>query len=602
MAQHSPNPARRDRVTHRARGTLSRFAVLFAVISLPVTACRQPASDELADGSDALQTPLISESVDDVDDDVNEWFTDVTAATGVDFSFRSGRSADEYAILESLGGGVAAFDYDLDGAIDLMFAGGGELADRRISGAACGLFRNLGDFDFAAVTTAAGCEAANHYNHGIFPADFDGDGFPDLAISGFGGVQLFRNQGDGTFQRFDTWQTHSSHPWSTSLAWADYDADGHLDCYVTHYVDWSWDNHPRCSGPPGVPREVCPPREFRGISDAIYFGDGQGGFRRQDQQVGLAAEGKGLGVVAADLDLDGSIDLYVANDTTDNFFYINDGHGRFQERALLAGVSGDPTGVNTGSMGVAVGDFDGDGLPDIWVANFERELFALYRNDGQNLFSHVSRRAGIGGVEGLYVGFGTVMVDIDFDGHRDLVVANGHVSYHSSQTPFRQLPLLLHNQGDGRFERASPGGYFAQSHSGRGLIHADLNNDGSWDLVVSHLEEPVAILRGSPVPHDRWALVRLVGSVANRDAVGATLHYSHPDGEQLELICGGGSYLSHSDRRVRLLVTDPQHRPETVEVRWPSGSRESFPYPADATSVTWVEGQAESVAAAGESR
>ena len=177
---------------------------------------------------------------------------DVTPKTGIEFTFTSGRDAGEYAILESLGGGVGSFDYDRDGHVDLMLAGGGTLAGRVVDSRPCGLFRNLGGWSFGAVTAEAGAEADAFYNHGIFPADFDADGFLDVAVTGYGGLQLLRNQGDGTFVRHATLTTHPTHPWSTACAWADYDADGHLDCYVAHYVDWSWDNHPACPGPRGI--------------------------------------------------------------------------------------------------------------------------------------------------------------------------------------------------------------------------------------------------------------------------------------------------------------------------------------------------------------
>lgn len=519
-----------------------------------------------------------------------DFFADVTSRTGIDFTFSSGRSAGEYAILESLGGGVAAFDYDLDGRVDLMFAGGGSLDDRTVTPEPCGLFRNLGNWQFVDTTGAAGAAAADFYNHGIFPADFDDDGFADLAVSGYGGVQLFRNQGDGTFQPYEVWTSHPENPWSTGLAWGDFDGDGHLDIYVTHYVDWSWDNHPYCRGAQGVAREVCAPREFSWLSDAIYMSDGAGAFTRVAHEVGLTKGGKGLGVVAGDINLNGHLDLYVANDTTDNFLYLNDGQGNFREAALVASVSGDEVGVNTGSMGVVLEDVDNDGLPDLWVTNFERELFALYRNEGFDLFSHISRKAGLAALEGLYVGFGTLLIDIDLDGDRDMVVANGHVSYQSSHSPYRQEPLLLENQGRRRFERLDATGYFASSHTGRGLAHADLDNDGGWDLIFTHLEEPAALLRGRAPADPRWARVQLVGRESNRDAIGATVRISLDSGEYLWMRNSGGSYLSQSDSRL-LLVVPPNEQVTEVHVRWPSGREERFPFPRLASDVVWIEGR-----------
>lgn len=516
-------------------------------------------------------------------------FTDITAETGIDFSFHSGRNAGEFAILESLGGGVAAFDYDADGHRDLMFAGGGTLADQTVAGLPCGLFQNRGKLKFHDVTDVAGVTADAFYNHGIFPGDFNADGFADLAVSGYGGVQLFRNQGDGTFVRFDLWQTDPQHPWSSSLAWGDFNHDGLLDLYVAHYVDWSWRNHPVCPGPPGVEREVCPPREFHGISDALYLNRDRGRFERVNESVGLVDGGKGLGVVAGDINLDGHLDLYVANDTTDNFLYWNDGHGQLEESGMISGAAADEVGVNTGSMGVCLQDFDNDGQPDLWVTNFERELFGLYHNEKANLFSHVSRGAGLAGLNGLYVGFGTVFVDFDFDGDRDLVAANGHVSYASPHAPFRQLPLLLENQRGKRFTQRNEPGYFATGHTGRGLASVDLDNDGGTDFAVSHLEEPVSVLRGLPPPNERWATVRLVGRQSNRDAIGASISRETETGMQRWMCNSGGSYLSQSDRRIRLALP-PEGTEAKFTVHWPGGNEQTFACPKEATHVVWVEG------------
>ena len=511
------------------------------------------------------------------------WFEEIKA-TGIHFEFSSGRSVGEFAIIESLGGGVGVIDFDKDGRPDLLFAGGGSLANKTVSSRPCGLYRNLGDMRFEDVTQAAGSSARACFTHGIFPADMDNDGFDDVAISGYGGVQILHNQGDGTFLALPLLVTHPEFPWSSSLAWADFDRDGALDLYVAHYVNWSWNNHPSCAGAV-VPREVCAPRDFAAVGDAIFFADSAGGFRREDRSIGLVDAGKGLGVVASDVDLDGDVDIYVANDTTDNFLYINDGTGHFQESAVLAGVAGDERGVSTGSMGTLVFDADQDGLPDVWTVNFERELFGLYRNDGGGLFTHVSRAVGLASIGGDFVGFGTVAIDYDQDGDLDLVVSNGHVSYASPNAPFKQLPLLLENNR-GRFSRVhSSQDYFAMSHSGRGLASADLDGDGVLDLVVSHLEEPVSVLRGHCKVSNPAIQLHLIGTSSNRDAVGAVVRLSD---KRILMHNGGGSYLSSSDPAIWLTALTPgaQHH---IQVVWPSGKENDYVVSSDVGEFTIVE-------------
>ncbi len=521
------------------------------------------------------------------------WFVDRTAKSGIEFSYSNGRSAGEFAIIESLGGGMGVFDFDLDGWVDVMFAGGGRLDDRRVTSRSCGLFRNLGKWQFQSVGSRAGVDADAFFTHGVYPGDFDGDGFDDLAVSGYGGVQLLKNLGDGTFETLDSLISSSENSWSSSLAWADFDGNGHLDLYVAHYVDWSWQNHPVCPGQGDVVREVCAPREFAALTDVIYFNDGDQNFRPESEAVGLVPGGKGLGVVAADVNLDGYVDIYVANDTTDNFLYINDGGGKFRETALLAGVAGDDAGVNTGSMGVCVFDATNDALPDIWVTNFERELSALYRNEGGGLFGYASRQAGFAAYEAGFVGFGTVAIDLDFDGDQDIVVANGHVSYASPHAPYRQRPLLFENQGGKRFQILDGIGYFAESHTGRGLAYGDFDNDGAYDLVFSHLEEPVRILQARSPSGRNWARIKLVGTESNRSGIGATINLSDSGERRVYLAGGGGSYLSQSDRRI-VVTCSLEGQNQAVVVDWPSGKSELFTVSAR-QEATLIEGSGQPV-------
>ena len=286
-------------------------------------------------------------------------FTDRTATTGVKFVYRNGEEAGHVSILGSLGGGVAVFDFDLDSYDDLYFAGGGEFSDeRQIRGLPGGLYRNVGDWNFNDVTSPALLNHPRHYSHGASTADFDNDGFSDILVTGYGGLQLWHNQGDGTFSELASAAGLDDRLWSSSAAWGDLNADGSLDLYVAHYVDWSFDNHPYCKGPRPELRESCPPRSFSPLPDALYFGNGDGTFRNESASSGLRMDGKGLGVLMCDLDLDGDLDIYVANDTVENHLYENLGNGKLSDVSLLSGTALSDRGVPDGSMGVDVFDYN----------------------------------------------------------------------------------------------------------------------------------------------------------------------------------------------------------------------------------------------------
>lgn len=523
-------------------------------------------------------------------------FTDRTAESGVEFRYDNGQAAGHHAILESLGGGLGLFDYDGDGRCDLFCPGGGKyLPDLEIVGLPSALYRNSGNWKFSDVTAAANVGEAPFYTHGCSAADYDADGFVDFVVTGYGGLQLFHNQGDGTFEQVREHAGMMDDLWSTSAAWADFNGDNLLDLYIDHYVNWSFapGHNPECPGPQAGQQEICSPRKFDPLPDVVYYSNGDGTFRDATSEFGLITTGecgKGLGVVAADIDLDGDVDVYVANDTVDNFLYLNDGHGAFQEVGLLNGVARDFGGKAEGSMGVDVGDYDGDGLPDIWVANFEEESFSLYRNDGDAQFVHVSQGTGITALGHLYVGFGTVCVDVDRDGDEDFLVSNGHVINYPKAAQLRQEPLALVNN-QGRFAKAvfPPGGYFSTLHRGRGLATSDLDDDGDLDMVFSHNDgEPNALVSNETPGDNGWLRVRLIGVGSNRDALGARLVLHTTAGDQLRLIKGGGSYESQCDLRPFWGVPAGA-RVTGLSVHWPSGHDEDYTLTEAKQTVTIVE-------------
>jgi enediyne biosynthesis protein E4 len=511
-------------------------------------------------------------------------FTDVTAGSGLAFTYRNGEEADLYTILESLGGGVALLDYDRDGLLDVFVTGGGHFAgaDRHaIRGHPNRLFKNLGGWKFRDVTAEAGLPTDGpFYSHGVAVGDYDNDGWPDLLVTGYGRLALYHND-RGHFVDVtaaaglaDPGPLH----WSTSAAFADLDGDGFPDLFVAHYVDWSFANHPACESTDGR-ADVCHPRRFKPLPAALYRSRGGKGFALQTGPE--IQSGPGLGVLLADLDGDGRVDVYVANDAAESFLYRNRGGGRFEEVGTTAGVAYDEGGRPNGSMGVDAADCDGSGRPSLFVANFEGEDNALYLNLGGGQFRPVSRAAGLATRGRQFVGFGAGFVDFDRDGVPDLFVANGHVLRRPASGKRRQEPALLKNRrtlgdppGQVRFADVSAAGgdYFRSPHLGRGVAFGDLDNDGRIDLVVSHLNEPVALLRNTAEPARGWVGVSLEGK-APRDPAGVRLTFTQGGTTQVRAVNGGGSYLSSSDPRVVFAAGPGAYR---LTVRWPSGREQTW--------------------------
>jgi hypothetical protein len=554
-------------------------------------------------------------------------FGDVTAESGVEFTYRNGQEADRYSILESLGGGVALIDYDGDGLLDVFVTGGGYFAGpdkKEIRGHPCRLYKNLGGWRFRDVTAEVGLSGIEFYTHGAAVADFNRDGWPDLLVTGYGGVALFRNDPtdpaapekgrkftDVTRQAGLAGRT----TWATSAAWGDLDGDGFPDLYVCQYVNWSWSNDPVCSRPgKDGARDVCPPRAFEALPHALFRNNGDGTFTDVSKEAGLHAPrreadyselsylgtdarerlrqsdrekgfGKGLGVVLADIDGDGKPDVYVANDTTDKFLYLNrggPGRIRFEDVATPLGVARDEDGRLNGSMGVDVADYDGSGRPSLLVTNFQDEFHALYRNvsaAGRLAFRSDSRGSGLAGLSRHFVGFGTGFLDADNDGWQDIVIVNGHVYRNPPGSTVRQRPVLLRG-GAGqrnavRFADATAraGPYFREVHAARGLAVGDLDNDGRPDLVVSHVNEPLTLLRNESDSGHHWLGIVLEGK-GHRDVVGAKVTLEVGGRTLTQFAKGGGSYLSSGDRRL-LFGLGTANRPGRLTVSWPRGTTQT---------------------------
>ena len=548
------------------------------------------------------------------------WYEEVTGQTGIDFTYRNGEEAGHYAILESLGGGVALIDYDGDGLLDIFVTGGGYFDGpdkKQIRGYANRLYKNLGGWKFKDVTAEVGLPNEGLvYSHGVAVGDYDCDGWPDLLVTGYGRVILYHNESDGKGGRKfrDVTQEvgllDGQHFWSTSAAFGDLDGDGYPDLYLCQYANWSWQNNPPCNGyTTNVVRDVCPPKQFASVPHRLYHNvpDGKGGRKMRDATVEAGIRfppredrdyGKGLGVLLVDLNGDGKPEIYVANDTTDNFLYVNEstpGKLKFVEKGFDYLVARDGNGTPNGSMGLAAADYDGTGKPSLWVTNYEGELHALYRNvsDGARMrFSYSTQSSGIAAIGQNYVGFGTAFVDIDQDGWEDIAVSNGHVIRHPSRATLRQKPVLLRNGGNGKFAEATPrgGDYFRAEHCGRALAVGDLDNDGRPDIVISHLNEPITVLRHRGTEH-HWLGLDLV-CPENRDPIGARVTVEVGGQKRVRFLKGGGGYLTAADRRI-LVGLGAAEKVERVTVEWPHGEPRVQEFTAPAVDRYWrvLQGQ-----------
>jgi enediyne biosynthesis protein E4 len=479
-------------------------------------------------------------------------------------------------LVETMAGGVAAFDYDGDGLTDIYFTNGAALPslEKNSPKFSNRLFRNLGGLKFQDVTSMAGVTGAG-YSMGAAAADYDNDGHSDLFVTGVRKNILYHNRGDGTFEDVTAKSGILSADWSVGAAWFDYDNDGLLDLFVVNYVQWSPDFDRYCGDPGAGIRVYCHPRFFAGTANRLYHNEGKGRFKDVSAESGIAAHiGKGMGAAVADYDRDGLMDIFVANDKVPNFLFHNLGAGRFEEVALQNGVALPDSGNAGSSMGVDFRDLNNDGFPDIVLTTLSGETFPVFRNDGKGMFLDASHSSGMGPASRIYSGWGIGIFDFDNDGWKDIFTVNSHVNDRVEafeSTQYKQHNAIFRNRGGSVFgdDSRGAGSDFLTARAHRGAAFADFNNDGKVDVVVSSLGDRPELWENTTPGDNTWLILRLIGVKSNRDGIGAEIR----TGDQTNHMTTSVGYASSSNFGVHFGLAKLKQVPR-VEIRWPSGIRQ----------------------------
>jgi enediyne biosynthesis protein E4 len=513
-------------------------------------------------------------------------FTDVTSELGLHFEYAASYTSRKY-LIETMGSGVALFDYDNDGRLDIFVVNGAPLSDPTPKGTIpqkAGskywnrLYHQKRDGTFEDVTEKAGLQGVG-YGMGVAAGDYDNDGFEDLYVTAYGGNKLYHNNGDGTFTDVTEKAGVGGSGWSTSTAWVDFDGDGLLDLVVLRYLQWDFDDS-WCGERREGYRAYCHPDAYRAIASLVYHNDGNGHFTEISGKVGLAEPGKGLGIAFADYDRDGHLDLFVANDSMPEFLYHNKGDGTFEEVALRSGVAVDGEGHTYAGMGVDFADYNNDGLPDLVVTALASQMYALYRNNGDGTFTYDSYPSGLGRMTMKHSGWGARFIDYGNDGWKGLLINQGHdldtIQLTFPDLHYKEPMLLAKNTGKGFVDvSAQAGEIFQKTWVGRGLAIGDIDNDGRLDAVVTSNDGALYVLHNSTQTQNHWLTLELVGRRSNRDAIGAEVKLTTAKGSQWATVTTAGSYLSSSDKRIHFGL-GPETVARTIDIRWPSGIRQTM--------------------------
>ncbi len=511
-------------------------------------------------------------------------FIDVTAKSGVRFRHQASKTTRKY-LIESMGAGVAMFDYNNDGLLDLFFVNGAALRDPMPAGTVPDkrdprywnrLYRNNGDGTFTDVTEAAGLQGRG-YGMGVATGDFNNDGNVDLLVTTSDGNELYRNNGDGTFNDLTAKAGVGGSGWCTGAAFVDYDRDGLLDLVISRYLEWDFGMDVYCGEHRPGYRAYCHPDQFKPISALVFHNNGDGTFTDVTAKSGIGSfPGKALGVAINDFDRDGWPDIFIANDSVPEQLFRNNRNGTFSEVGLMAGAAYGEDGAVFAGMGTDFADYNNDGWPDIFVNALANQKYTLFQN-AKGTFEDVTNRTGIGGITKLHSGWGTRLIDFDNDGWRDIFVGQSHVMDNIELTEpnlhYLETPLLMKNE-HGVFRDVSrlSGAPFTIPIAARGVAFGDLDNDGFVDVAINCNDGGAVILRNQGGNGDHWLKLHLKGTTSNRDGLGATIRVVAEDGsEQFGFVSTAGSYLSASDPRVHFGLARSR-KAKLIEIQWPRGT------------------------------
>lgn len=511
-----------------------------------------------------------------IDPPVQIRFTDVTAASGIQFKHNSGRAGNKW-LPETMGSGCAFFDADGDGWLDILLVNSKDWSPKGRRSLPA-LYLNQRNGTFRNATARSGLDVES-YGMGVAIADYDNDGRDDVYLTAFGGDRLYHNEGNGRFLDITKASGIGNATFSTSAAWLDYDRDGRLDLFVANYVQWTSKGDLWCSLD-GATKSYCTPESYKGTSSKLYRNLGGGKFSDVTAAAGLSdANSKSLGIAVLDYNSDGWPDLFVANDTQPNKLYRSNRDGTFTEEGLAAGVAFGEDGVARGAMGVDFADYDRSGRQHLLVGNFSSQMLGLYRNEGNGLFVDEAPKSTVGRASLLSLAFGVFFFDYDLDGHPDIFAANGHIDEEIGRVQpkiqFQQVPHLFHNLSKGRFEETtrSAGGDLARPMVARGAAYGDYDRDGDLDVLVSTNHGPAYLYRNDGGNRNKWLSLRLKGVKSNRNGIGAKVYVESAGGRQSQMVHSGSSYCSQSDLALTFgLGSDADVR--AIDIYWPSGQHD----------------------------